>query len=146
MEIAPIRMMNDFVKGEMIPIDRIKAINSWTRDEGQFSLNVQSIEAIGLIKTDIRVNDKFLAKDGWGEPICGEGRLIAHQRMGKTHILRGSRYLHPKTGVPGIARGESRPESVGDDGFWFQIKTRHDEVELERMAKVACRSVEYTRQ
>ena len=145
MEIAPIRMMNDR-RREMIPIDRIKVINSRTRDEGQFSLNVQSIEAIGLIK-DIRVNDKFLAKDGWYELICGEGRLIAHQRMGKTHIraevvtcTRKQAYLESL--VENLAR--SRPATMD---FAREIKRLHDEGwELERIAKVACRSVEYTRQ
>ena len=43
----------------MIPIDKIKVINSRTRDESQFALNVQSIDAVGQIK-DIRVNDKDL--------------------------------------------------------------------------------------
>lgn len=84
MEHAPIRLMKDR-RREMIPIDKIRVINSRTRDESQFSLNVESIDAIGQIK-DIRVNDKFLAKDGFYELICGEGRLIAHQRLGRTHI------------------------------------------------------------
>ena len=30
--------------------------------------------------------DKFLAKDGFYELICGEGRLIAQKRLGKSHI------------------------------------------------------------
>jgi len=30
---------------EMIPVDKIRVINSRTRDEGQFALNVQSIDA-----------------------------------------------------------------------------------------------------
>ncbi|MCY2924919.1 MAG: ParB N-terminal domain-containing protein, partial [Planctomycetota bacterium] len=81
---VPIRLMKDR-RREMIPMDKIRVINSRTRDEGQFALNVQSIDAIGQIK-DIRVNDKFLAKDGFYELICGEGRLIAAQRLGKTHI------------------------------------------------------------
>src|SRR5437016_9110185 len=79
-----IRLMKDR-RREMIPIDKVRVINSRTRDEGQFALNVQSIDAVGQIK-DIRVNDKFLAKDGFYELICGEGRLIAHQRLAKAHI------------------------------------------------------------
>src|SRR3954454_1316274 len=71
---------------EMIPVDKIKVINSRTRDEAQFALNVQSIDAVGQIK-DIRVNDKFLHKEGFYELICGEGRLIAQKRLGKTHIF-----------------------------------------------------------
>lgn len=67
---APIRLMKDR-RREMIPVDKIRVINSRTRDEGQFALNVQSIDAIGQIK-DIRVNDKFLARDGFYELICGD--------------------------------------------------------------------------
>ena len=84
MNIVSIRLMKDR-RREMIPVDKIKVINSRTRDETQFALNVQSIDAIGQIK-DIRVNDKFLAKDGVYELICGEGRLIAQKRLGKTHV------------------------------------------------------------
>src|SRR3954464_12992811 len=85
MSTAPIRLMKDR-RREMIPVDKIKVINSRTRDEAQFSLNVQSIDAVGQIK-DIRVNDKFLQKEGFYELICGEGRLIAQKRLGKTHIF-----------------------------------------------------------
>lgn len=66
----------------MVPINKIKVINSRTRDEEQFALNVQSIEAIGQVK-DIRVNDKYLASTGFYELIFGEGRLIAQQRLGQ---------------------------------------------------------------
>jgi ParB family chromosome partitioning protein len=145
METVPIKLMIDR-RRETIPIDRIKVINSRTRDEGQFSLNVQSIEANGLIK-DIRVNDKFLAKDGFYELICGEGRLIAHQRMGKTHIraevvscTRKQAYLESL--VENLAR--SRPATME---FAREIKRLHDEGwELEQIAKVACRTAEYARQ
>src|SRR5918998_1231520 len=68
MSTAPIRLMKDR-RREMIPIDKIKVINSRTRDEAQFAMNVQSIDAVGQIK-DIRVNDKFLAKDGHYERIA----------------------------------------------------------------------------
>src|SRR5208282_5768012 len=86
MDTATIVLMKDR-RREMIPVDKIKVINSRSRDETQFALNVQSIDAIGQIK-DIRVNDKFLGKDGQGhyELICGEGRLTAQIRLGQTHI------------------------------------------------------------
>jgi hypothetical protein len=45
------------------------------------------IEANGQLK-DIRVNDKFLARTGCYELICGEGRLIAHQRLGRTAVVQ----------------------------------------------------------
>jgi ParB family chromosome partitioning protein len=145
MDNTLIRLMRDR-RREMIPIDKIKVINSRTRDEGQFALNVQSIEAIGQIK-DIRVNDKFLAKDGFYELICGEGRLIAQQRLGKTHIAaevvtctRKQAYLESL--VENLAR--SRP---GTMDFARELKNLHDEGwSYEQIATVACRTHEYIRQ
>lgn len=145
MNAVPILLMKDR-RREMIPIDKIKVINSRTRDEGQFVLNVQSIEANGQLK-DIRVNDKFVAKDGFYELICGEGRLIAHQRLGRTHIraeivtcTRKQAYLESL--VENLAR--SRP---GTMEFARELKNLRDEGwEYEQIARVACRSVEYIRQ
>jgi ParB family chromosome partitioning protein len=120
-----IRLMKDR-RREMIPIDKIRVMNSRTRDEGQFALNVQSIDAIGQIK-DIRVNDKFLAKEGFYELICGEGRLIAHRRLSRTHIraevVTCSRKLaHLESLVENLAR--ARP---GTMYFARELKALHDE-------------------
>jgi ParB family chromosome partitioning protein len=49
-------------------------------------MNVESIGNIGLMKP-IRVNDKFVETTGFYELICGEGRLLAHKQIGKTHVL-----------------------------------------------------------
>ena len=136
---APIRLMKDR-RREMIPVDKIRVINSRTRDEGQFALNVQSIDAIGQIK-DIRVNDKFLAKDGFYELICGEGRLIAHQRLGKSQIraeiVTCSRKLaYLESLVENLAR--SRP---GTMDFARELKRLHDAGwEDDQLALVACKS------
>jgi ParB family chromosome partitioning protein len=145
MKPAPILLMKDR-RREMIPIDEIRVINSRTRDEGQFALNVQSIEANGQLK-DIRVNDKFVDKEGFYELICGEGRLIAHKRLGRTHIraevvtcTRKQAYLESL--VENLAR--SRP---GTMEFARELKNLHDEGwAFPDMAKVACRSEEYVRQ
>ncbi len=145
MSHAPIRLMRDR-RRELIPVDKIRVINSRTRDEGQFALNVQSIDAIGQVK-DIRVNDRFLAKEGVYELICGEGRLIAHQRLGKTHIraevvtcTRKQAYLESL--VENLAR--ARP---GTMHFARELKLLHDEGwDFAKIAKIACRSVEYIRQ
>jgi len=142
---APILLMKDR-RREMIPIDRIKVINSRTRDETQFALNVQSIEANGQLK-DIRVNDQFLAKDGVYELICGEGRLIAQKRLGRTHIraeivtcTRKQAYLESL--VENLAR--SRP---GTMEFAHELKCLHDEGwDYGQIATVACRSSEHVRQ
>lgn len=145
MEHVTIRLMKDR-RREMIHIEKIRVLNHRERDEGQFAMNVQSIDAIGQIK-DIRVNDKFLAKDGFYELICGEGRLIAHQRLGKTRIRaeivtcsRKQAYLESL--VENLSR--TRP---GTMYFARELKALHDEGwEYERIAKIACRSVEYIRQ
>lgn len=145
MEHTPIRLMKER-RREMIPVDKIRVINSRTRDEAQFALNVQSIDAVGQIK-DIRVNDKFRAKDGFYELICGEGRLIAHQRLGKSHIraevvtcTRKQAYLESL--VENLAR--ARP---GTMYFARELKSLHDEGwDYARIAKIACRSIEYIRQ
>ncbi len=144
MEFAPILLMKDR-RREMIPIDKIKVINSRTRDESQFALNVQSIEAIGQIK-DIRVNDKFLEKDGVYELICGEGRLIAQKRLGKSLIraevvtcTRKQAYLESL--VENLAR--SKP---GTMDFARELKNLHDEGwGYPQIARVACRTAEYIR-
>lgn len=145
MDTPPIVLMKDR-RREMIPIDKIKVINSRTRDETQFALNVQSIEAVGQIN-DIRVNDKFLSKTGFYELICGEGRLIAHQRLGKAHIraevvtcTRKQSYLESL--VENLARSRS-----GTMDFARELKTLHDEGwDYDQIAKIACRSTEYIQQ
>ncbi len=144
MDTAPILLMKDR-RREMLPIDKIKVINSRNRDEQQFALNVQSIETNGQLK-DIRVNDKFLSRSGFYELICGEGRLIAHQRLGKTHIraevvtcTRKQAYLESL--VENLAR--SRPATME---FARELKNLHDEGwTYEQIAPVACRSLEYVR-
>jgi ParB family chromosome partitioning protein len=69
----------------MVPVDKVKVINSRLRDEQQFQMNVQSIDAVGLLKP-ILVNDKFIRNSGLYELVCGEGRLIAHKRLGADEI------------------------------------------------------------
>ena len=145
MKTAPIVLMKDR-RREMIPVDKIKVINSRKRDEQQFALNVQSIEANGQLK-DIRVNDKFLEKSGFYELICGEGRLIAHKRLNHSEIraeivtcTRKQAYLESL--VENLAR--SRP---GTMEFARELKSLHDEGwSYEQIAKIACRTVEYIRQ
>jgi ParB family transcriptional regulator, chromosome partitioning protein len=144
MDHARIVLMKDR-RRELIPIDKIRVINSRERDEAQFALNVQSIDAVGQLK-DIRVNDKFLAKDGFYELICGEGRLIAQKRLENTHIraevvtcTRKQAYLESL--VENLAR--SKP---GTMEFARELKRLHDEGwDHERIARIACRTAEYIR-
>ena len=129
-----------------IAIVQIKVINSRLRDEEQFHMNTQSIEQAGLMMP-IRVNDKFLESSGKYELICGEGRLIAHKRLGRPDIMaevvtcsRKESYLQSL--IENIAR--SKP---GTMDFARELKRLHDEGwNYEQIAEIACRSVQYIRQ
>ncbi len=130
---------------ERIPVDKIKVINSRDRDKEQFEMNVQSIDQVGLLKP-IRVNDKFLQRSGVYELICGQGRLLAHQRLGRKEVLaevitcsRKEAYLQSL--VENIAR--TKPDSMD---LARELKRLHDEGwDFEQIARVACKSVHYIR-
>ena len=84
MENAPVRSMaqRDY---RMVPVDKIQVVNSRAREKKQFEENVRSIDEVGLYKP-ILVNKRNLQATGMYELICGEGRLLAHMQLGKTHI------------------------------------------------------------
>lgn len=84
MENPPIRMMEER-EYEMIPIEKIKVLNSRNREEEQFKENVRSIKDVGLLKP-IVVNRRHLKRTGFYELVCGEGRYIAYQRLGREEI------------------------------------------------------------
>lgn len=69
----------------MIPVDKISVVNSRKREKKQFDENVRSIGEVGLYKP-ILVNKRNLDATGTYDLICGEGRLLAHVQLGKTHI------------------------------------------------------------
>ena len=71
---------------EEIPVAQVKVINSRYRDKEQSDVNSPSIDHAALLKP-IRVNDKFLEETGMYELICGEGRLLAHQKLGRDRIM-----------------------------------------------------------
>ncbi len=131
---------------DKVPIDQIKVINSRDRDLSQFKMNVSSISELGLMKP-IRVNDRFFARTGFYELICGEGRLLAHKELGRTDILaeivtcsRKESYLQSL--VENIAR--TKP---GTMDFAREIKRLHDEGwDYNRIGRIACKSAEYIRQ
>jgi ParB family transcriptional regulator, chromosome partitioning protein len=131
---------------EKNPVDKIKVINSRDREQDQFEMNVVSIEQLGLLKP-IRVNDKFLGKSGQYELICGEGRLLAHKKLGLTHVVaevvtctRKEAYLQSL--VENIAR--TNPKSMD---FARELKRLHDEGwSHKQIARIACKSESYIRQ
>ncbi|MDZ4686656.1 MAG: ParB N-terminal domain-containing protein [Planctomycetaceae bacterium] len=123
--VPQIRPMKDRQYAE-IPIDKVKVINSRDRDQAQFEMNVESIDHVGLLKP-IRVNDRFLAKSGSYELICGEGRLLAYKKLGRTAVMaevvtcsRKEAYLQSL--VENIAR--TKPGSMD---FARELKRLRDE-------------------
>ena len=72
-------------KYKLVALDKIRVLNTRNRDKSQFDDNVRSIETIGLLKP-IVVNARNLEKEGFYELVCGEGRYLAHQRLGKDKI------------------------------------------------------------
>lgn len=72
-------------KFRLIPVDKIRVLNSRNREKNQFDDNVRSIASVGILKP-ILVNERNLAKDGFYELVCGEGRYLAHRRLGKDRI------------------------------------------------------------
>jgi ParB family chromosome partitioning protein len=108
-------------------------------------MNVQSIDHVGLLKP-IRVNDKFLERTDLYELICGEGRLLAHQRLGRETIYaevvtctRKEAYLQSL--IENIAR--TKPGSMD---FAREIKRLHDEGwTFAQLARITCRNEHYIR-
>lgn len=131
---------------EQIPVDQIKVINSRDRDAEQFAMNVTSIESLGMLKP-IRVNDKFLERTGQYELICGEGRLLAHQKLGRETVLaelvtctRKEAYLQSL--IENIAR--TSPKSMD---FARELKRLHDEGwSYADIARIACKSESYIKE
>jgi len=130
---------------EQVPIDKIKVINSRGRDQEQFDMNVQSIEQVGLLKP-IRVNDKFVERTGLYELICGEGRLLAHQKLGRPTVLaevvtctRKDAYLQS------LVENSARTKRDSMD-FARELKRLHDEGwDFQQIARIACKKENYVR-
>ncbi len=84
MDNIPMRSMaqRDY---RLLQVDKIKIVFHRDREKKQFDENVRSIDEMGLYKP-ILVNKRNLKSTGMYELICGEGRLLAHIKLGKTHI------------------------------------------------------------
>ncbi len=141
LDILPFRQR----RYEEVPIDKIKAINSRNWDQEQFEMNVESIDQVGLLKP-IRVNDKFVERTGMYELICGEGRLLAHRKLGRDKIkaevvtcTRKEAYLQSL--IENIAR--TKPGSMD---FARELKRLHDEGwDFKQIARIACKKEHYIR-
>jgi ParB family chromosome partitioning protein len=130
---------------EMIPIDRIKVLNSRNRNKVKFQENVRSIKEIGLRKYVI-VSDRVLKKTGFYELVCGQGRYLAYKQLGRTHIPAEVRSCSKKDAlllslVENIAR-------VSPKTMWFarEVKRMHDAGwGYADISRIACRSETYIR-
>jgi len=69
----------------LVPLDKIRVLNSRNREKNQFEENVRNIQSVGLLKP-IVVNERTLEKEGFYELICWEGRFLAHKSLGKDKI------------------------------------------------------------
>ena len=124
METVAIRSMAQR-QYRMIPLNQINVVNSRSREKKQFQENVRSIGEVGLYKP-ILVNRRNLASTGLYELICGEGRLMAHVELGKTHIAADvwdidERQAHLMTLGENIAR--TPPQTID---FARALKEMHD--------------------
>lgn len=109
----------------MIPVNEINVVNSRGREKKQFQENVRSISEVGLYKP-ILVNRRNLDATGLYDLICGEGRLLAHIELGKTHIAADvwdidERQAHLMTLGENIAR--TPPQTIE---FARALKEMHD--------------------
>ncbi len=109
----------------LLPIDSIVVLNSRNRNRQKFAENVRSIDAVGLRKP-IVVNGRSFERSGKYELVCGEGRFLAHQELGRTEIAAEVIDCDRKTAllyslVENIAR-------VPPGTMWFvqEMKRMHD--------------------
>jgi len=132
-------------KYEMIPIDRIKVLNSRKRGKAQFKEIVRSIDEVGML-VPIVVNERYLEKKGYYDLICGEGRILAYKQQGRTHIHAQVRNCTKKESlilslIENIAR-------VPPGTMWFahEVKRMHDAgLNYEQIARIVGRSGTYVR-
>ena len=128
---------------EEIPLDQIKVINSRNRDEEQFAMNIESIEHVGLLKP-IRVNDKFLERTELYELICGEGRLLAYQKLERKTVVAEVVTCSRKDAllqslIENIAR-----KKPGSMDYARELERLHQEGwDYKRIATIACKPEKY---
>ena len=130
---------------EEVPIDQVKVINSRSRDKEQWEMNVESIDAVGLLKP-IRVNDKFFERTGFYELICGEGRLLAHKKLGRSEVMAEiitctRKEAHLQSLVENLAR--TKPDSMD---YARELKQMYDEGwDFQQIARIARKDEGYVR-
>ena len=132
-------------KYAMIPLDKIKVLNSRNRDPIAFKNNTRSIGEVGLL-VPIVVNERYYKKTGYYDLVCGEGRFLAYKKLDQVEILaeviscnRKQALLHSL--VENIARVPPRT-------MWFarEVKRMHDSgCSLDEISKITGYSTAYIR-
>jgi ParB family chromosome partitioning protein len=144
MDCAKIRSMTER-EYQMIPISQINVVHTRNREKKQFLENTRSIKDVGLYKP-ILVNRHNLETTGKYDLICGEGRLLAHMELGKTHIAADildvdTNTAHLMTLGENIAR--TPPETIE---YARAIKEMHDYgMDWKELSAITGRSEDYIR-
>ena len=129
-----------------IPLDKIKVLNSRSRDRANFKQNVRSIDKIGLL-IPIVVNERYYQRTGYYDLVCGEGRFLAYKELKRQNILAEVISCDRKQAllcslVENIARVPPRT-------MWFarEVKRLHDTgCPHEQISKITGYSVYYIRE
>jgi ParB family chromosome partitioning protein len=126
-----------------VRVDDIVVVNSRDREQGQFEDNAKSIDAVGMLKP-IVVNDRFLEKTGKYELVCGEGRLLAHQRLGRIEIEAEIRNIDRKEAyLTSLIENMAR---VKPGTMWFArevLRMKNAGMTLAEIGKIVGRSDSY---
>lgn len=128
---------------KLVPIDKIKVLNSRSRDKSQWEDNVTSIKEFGILKP-IVLNSRFLEKEGYYDLVCGEGRFLAFKTLGRDKIPAEIINCDKKKAllyslVENIAR-------VPPDSIWFanELKRMKDEkMPIKEIVRIAGKTETY---
>jgi len=144
MKAAKIRLMTER-KYELIPIDKIRVLNSRRRDRDQFQENIRSIKEVGLLKPVV-VNGRHQTRTGYYELVCGEGRYLAYKELGHTKIPVEVISCDRKTALLSSLVENIARVPPGTMLFAREIKRMYDEGwSVAQISKIVGRSDSYIR-
>ena len=144
MNPSNIRLMKER-RYEYIPVDNIIVVNSRNREKTQFKENVRSIGSVGLYKP-ILVNKRNLEKLGKYELICGEGRLLAHEELGKKEIKAEVIDIdEPTAQLMTLGENIARTKMNSID-YARAVKEMHDlGMSIDQLSNITGKTAEYVR-
>lgn len=130
----------------LIALDKIVVVSPRGRDKKQFEENARSIRDLGLYKP-IMVNSRNHGKTGKYELICGQGRMMAYQQLGRKEIEAEIVDL-PDSAAQITTLSENMvrtaPEAIE---FAKRLKQMHDDgMSLQQLATITGKSESYVRE